>query len=200
MPTLAFQRPVSGRAVTVYGISICEIVRRAAGRLVAERHGRFVRRAFVRLDRLGLHRVILLPARQAVFVRSAIGHRRDGEIPVGRRGGRVHSRVVASHGLMSDLFAAPHAPEEIDDERNLRQAHHPRGNRDRRVPMETAQAPYLLEARVQPSPPSYQRRCMPSMPCKNIGRKITFMQMSEGQKCTFPQKSFILRPVAFGNQ
>ena len=55
-------------------------------------------------------------------------------------------------------------------------------------------------ARVQPWPPSYQRRCIPSMPCKNIGRKITFMQMSEGQKCTFPQNSFIFRPVAFGNQ
>src|SRR6266403_1985991 len=25
--------------------------------------------------------------------------------------------------------------------------------------------------RVQPCPPSYQRRCMPSIPCKNIGRK-----------------------------
>ncbi len=55
-------------------------------------------------------------------------------------------------------------------------------------------------ASVQPWPPSYQRRCIPSMPCRNIGRKITFMQMSDGQKCTFPQNSFIIRPVAFGNQ
>ena len=41
---------------------------------------------------------------------------------------------------------------------------------------------------------------MPSIPCRNIGRKMTFMQMSEGQKCTLPQNSFIMRPVAFGNQ
>src|SRR3954453_6508848 len=53
---------------------------------------------------------------------------------------------------------------------------------------------------VHPCPPSYQRRCIPAIPCKNIGRKITFMQMSVGQKCTLPQKSFIIRPVALGNQ
>src|SRR5207302_10696204 len=50
-----------------------------------------------------------------------------------------------------------------------------------------------------PWPPSYQRRCIPSIPCKNIGRKITFMQSSDDQKCTLPQKSFIIRTVAFGN-
>ena len=55
-------------------------------------------------------------------------------------------------------------------------------------------------ARVHPCPPSYQRRCIPAMPCKNIGRKIAFMQISVGQKCTFPQNSLIFRPVAFGNQ
>src|SRR5438067_1340485 len=38
-------------------------------------------------------------------------------------------------------------------------------------------------AMPQPCPPSYQRRCIPAMPCKNIGRKITFMQISDGQKC-----------------
>ena len=55
-------------------------------------------------------------------------------------------------------------------------------------------------AKFQPWPPSYQRRCMPSIPWRNMGRKMMFMQMSDGQKCTFPQNSFIRRPVAFGNQ
>src|SRR6478609_2649517 len=55
-------------------------------------------------------------------------------------------------------------------------------------------------ASVQPCPPSYQRRCMPSIPWRNIGRKLMFMQMSDGQKWTYPQNSFIRRPVALGYQ
>ena len=41
---------------------------------------------------------------------------------------------------------------------------------------------------------------MPAMPCANIGWKTRFMKMSDSQKCTLPQNSFIMRPVIFGNQ
>ena len=44
------------------------------------------------------------------------------------------------------------------------------------------------------------RRSIPAMPCANIGMKTRFMKISEHQKCTLPQNSFILRPVIFGNQ
>src|ERR1051325_3682659 len=112
------------------------------------------------------------------------------KFPCGGGEGAVHSSVVASHGLsftfspclmlqkklmMNGIWASPivHAAQEIG----------------------------LFHSNpVHPWPPSYQRRCIPAMPCKNIGRKIAFMQISVGQKCTFPQNSLIFRPVAFGNQ
>ncbi len=50
------------------------------------------------------------------------------------------------------------------------------------------------------APPSYRRRDMPARPWMNIGMKMTFMKMSDSQKCSLPRNSFILRPVTFGNQ
>ena len=50
--------------------------------------------------------------------------------------------------------------------------------------------PYAVEA----------RRDTPAIPSRNIGVKMTFMQTSDPKKWIFPSVSFILRPVAFGNQ
>ena len=104
-------------------------------------------------SRLILHREIALPARQAVLVWSAVGCRRNGEIPVRRwrwcgplEGGRFPRIVV-------HLLAALDAPEEIDDERNLRQAQTPSGDRDRCVPFEPSQAPDFF-ARERPALPA----------------------------------------------
>src|SRR2546421_13128645 len=55
-------------------------------------------------------------------------------------------------------------------------------------------------ARVQPWPPSYQRRGMARIPCRDNGKKKMVMQKSDGPKSTFPQKSVIRRPVALGKQ
>src|SRR5919201_3287736 len=122
------------------------------------------------------------------------------KFPCGGGEGAVHSSVVASHGLsftflpclmllkklmMKGICAIP-----------IIQAAHEIGV----FHWKPVRPQTCSPASVQPWPPSYQRRCIPSMPCKNIGRKMTFMQMSEGQKCTLPQNSFITRPVAFGNQ
>ena len=49
-------------------------------------------------------------------------------------------------------------------------------------------------------PPSYMRRNIPAMPWANIGMNTRFMKMKEQMKCTRPQNSFIMRPVALGNQ
>src|SRR6266545_1908670 len=123
------------------------------------------------------------------------------KFPCGGGEGAVHSRVVASHGLsftfspclmlqkklmMNGIWASTIA----------QAAHEIGGFHGNRV------KPQLVcsFATPHPCPPSYQRRCIPAIPCKNIGRKMTFMQMSVGQKCTLPQNSFIFRPVAFGNQ
>ena len=123
------------------------------------------------------------------------------KFPCGGGEGAVHSSVVASHGLsftfspclmlqkklkMNGSCARPmiHAAHEIG-------LFHSKPVNPQMV--------WSFDT-FHPCPPSYQRRCMPAMPCRNIGRKIMFMQMSVGQKCTLPQKSFIFRPVAFGNQ
>jgi hypothetical protein len=59
---------------------------------------------------------------------------------------------------------------------------------------------WKLEVCSKYLPPSYQRRWKPAMPWMNIGAKMRFMPMSEGQKCSLPSLSFMKRPVAFGNQ
>src|SRR5205085_7667055 len=92
---------------------------------------------FARIDRLVLHGVIFSTTRHAVFVRAAISHWRLNEITVsGRRwcrpfqGGRIPG-VVVFH-----LPSLPDAVEKVNDERDLRQAHDPRRNRDWGVPLE----------------------------------------------------------------
>src|SRR5262249_21009886 len=50
------------------------------------------------------------------------------------------------------------------------------------------------------APPSYLRRFIPARPWMNIGMKTRLMQMNEPQKWILPSGSFIVRPVAFGNQ
>ena len=50
------------------------------------------------------------------------------------------------------------------------------------------------------APPSYIRRFMPASPWMSIGKKTTLIEMTDPQKWTRPRKSFIFRPVAFGNQ
>ena len=50
------------------------------------------------------------------------------------------------------------------------------------------------------SPPSYIRRFIPESPWMNIGMKTTLMAMNDPQKWILPSRSFIFRPVAFGNQ
>ena len=44
------------------------------------------------------------------------------KLPCGGGVGVCHSSVVECHGLSLDFFAVLDAPEQIDDERNLRQA------------------------------------------------------------------------------
>ena len=50
------------------------------------------------------------------------------------------------------------------------------------------------------APPSNSRRETPAIPTMNIGMKTMFMQTSEPNQWILPSVSFILRPVAFGNQ
>src|SRR5204863_1868720 len=116
------------------------------------------------------------------------------KFPCGGGDVAVHSSVVASHGLsftflpclmlqkklmMNGIWASPmiHAAQEIG-------VFHWKPVKPQMV---------CSVATPQPWPPSYQRRCIPAMPCRNIGRKIRFIQMSDGQKCTLPQKSVIFR-------
>src|SRR6266576_920673 len=122
------------------------------------------------------------------------------KFPWGGGEGAVHSRVVASHGLSFTFFPCLMLQKKLMMNgiwaRPIIQAAHEIGwFHSKPVRPQTCSA-----LTPQPCPPSYQRRCMPSIPCRNIGRKIRFMQMSEGQKCTLPQNSFIILPVAFGYQ
>ena len=72
----------------------------------------------------------------------------------------------------------------------------------------SAQAPHEITSfqtstswfMLYPAPPSYIRRFIPERPWMNIGIKTTLMLMNEPQKWIRPSRSFILRPVAFGNQ
>ena len=49
-------------------------------------------------------------------------------------------------------------------------------------------------------PPSYIRRFIPARPWMNIGMNTMLMQTNDPQKWILPSRSFIRRPVAFGNQ
>src|SRR5436190_2235050 len=122
------------------------------------------------------------------------------KLPCGGGDGAVHSSVVACHGLSSTFFPYLMLQKKLMMNgiwaRPIVQAAHEIGvfHWNPLMP-QTCSLPM-----VQPCPPSYQRRCIPSMPCRNMGREMTFIQMSEGQKWTLPQNSLIIRPVAFGNQ
>src|SRR5712671_3801197 len=98
MPSLPLARPESGRGSTVYGISM------------------------LRALRFELWREVGGGARHAVLVRAAIDHRFSEEVAVsGRRGRRPLERRGLPRVLV-DQRAPLHAAEEVDDERQLRQA------------------------------------------------------------------------------
>ena len=68
MPIFAFQRPVSGRLETVYGISIAlDLSENWFGR-------RLSASAFRRFHRFVLHREIAFASGETVFVRTAISY------------------------------------------------------------------------------------------------------------------------------
>src|SRR3954462_10116643 len=122
------------------------------------------------------------------------------KLPCGGGDGASHSRVVASHGLSPTFFPFQMLQKKLMMNgicaRPMIHAAHEMGVFHSKPDRPQTFSP----ARFQPWPPSYQRRCMFSIPCRNIGRKMTFMQTNEGQKCTLPQNSFMVLPVAFGNQ
>src|SRR5438874_5667043 len=152
IPIFAFQRPVSGRVEIVYGISMTqENIRRLD---VNKLCGRFATRSLSRLHRLILHREVAFATRQAVFVRAAICDWRGEEISVRRRRRRSPFERRRFPRIVVHFFAVPDAPEEIDDERNLSEAHDPRCPGDRPVPFEAGQSPDRMIIRHVPSLPA----------------------------------------------
>src|SRR6266567_2409005 len=105
MPTLALNRPVSGRASTTYGISMSGWA--------------FVFQGWVRREISG-------GARHAVFIGTAVRFDRPGEIAMGRRRGRLPLDGRGSPRIIrSDLLAFEYAIKEIDNERKLSQTEEP---------------------------------------------------------------------------
>src|SRR4029077_12121323 len=100
--------------------------------------------ALARFNRLILHREISSVAGQAVFVWPAIRHWRSHEISMRRRRRRGPLQRGGFPWIVVDFFAVLDAPEEVDDERNLRQTHDPRCPRDRLVPLEPSQPPNVI--------------------------------------------------------
>src|ERR1035437_8485372 len=74
-----------------------------------------------------LHGEILTAPGQAVLVRSAVSHRWLHEITVGRRRRRQPFQGGRLPRVIVHFLAVFDAPEEIDDERDLRDAHGPGG-------------------------------------------------------------------------
>src|SRR4051812_21378311 len=106
--------------------------------------GGFVSLSIALGERLRLHCKIAVPTGEAVFIRPPINDRRGGEVAMRRWRGGGPFKGCRLPGIVVDFLAPFNAPEEIDNERNLSQAHHPGGNRDRRVPLESTQAPDLF--------------------------------------------------------
>src|SRR5262249_46976980 len=79
-------------------------------------------------------------------------NRSYAEVPVWWRRRRGPFQGGRFPRIVVDFLSVPDAPEEIDDERNLSQSHHPGSNRDRHVPMETAQAPGLFRGQIPALP------------------------------------------------
>jgi len=109
------------------------------------------------------------------------------KLPCGGGEGAVHSSVVASHGLSFTFSPCLMLQKKLMMKGNLSEPHDPRCPGDRLVPFEAGQSPrrYAHSPGSIPARRPYQRRCIPAMPCKNIGRKIAFMQISVGQKMDF---------------
>src|SRR6476659_6546966 len=100
-----------------------DCVRNFHGCLVnARRGGSFVGFAVALGQWLALHGEILFAAGQAVFVRPAVNARGDREVSLRRwrRRGPFQGRRLPR--IVVDLYAAPEAPEEIEDEWKLREA------------------------------------------------------------------------------
>src|SRR5689334_10750082 len=115
---------------------------------------------FTRFDRFVLHGVVFATTREAVFIRTAIGHRRGDEIAVPRRRRRrPFQRGRIPRIIVLDLLPLPNAIEEIDDERNLRQAHYPGSNRDWRIPLKPGKSPNVVGG----NPPTLAAIVPPSM-------------------------------------
>src|SRR5439155_26427294 len=96
------------------------------------------------------------------------------KFPWGGGEGAVHSNVVASHGLSFTFLPCLMLQKKLMMNgicaRPMIQAAHEIG-----VFHLNPLSPQMCSLETfQPCPPSYQRRCIPAMPCKNIGRKIAF--------------------------
>src|SRR4051812_49008531 len=81
--------------------------------------------SFGGFNRFILHREVLGRARQAVIVRTAISDWLFDEVAMRRRRRREPLEGGRLPRIVTHFLAVPDAPEEIDDERNLREAHDP---------------------------------------------------------------------------
>src|SRR5580765_886632 len=106
---------------------------------MAETAGGLAGSSFVRLDRLGLHREILFATGQAILVGSTVGNRGDDKVPMERRRRRGPLQGGRFPRIVVNLLSFSNAPEKIDDERDLGQAHNPGGDGNWQIPVESAQ-------------------------------------------------------------
>src|SRR5260370_5360999 len=114
-------------------------------------------RGFLKLNNnnsLVLRAKILLRPANAVIVGAAIHSERLRKISVRRRRRRGPLQRGGFPRIVVDFFAVLGAPEEIDDEWNLRQSHDPRCPRDRLVPLESSQSPNRMIAGHAPALPT----------------------------------------------
>src|SRR5262245_44870800 len=170
MPSLPLARPESGRVSTVYGMFIYAL----SG------------------SNCGVKSLACPGTLYSYGPRYTIGSVRKLPCPGGD--GADHSSVVASHGFLST--AAPHLM--LMKKLTMKNSWKKPSAHDA-WPWTTFQCstPALC---AYCAPPSYMRRFMPASPSMNIGKNTRLMQTNDPQKCRWPRSSFILRPVAFGNQ
>src|SRR5437762_14317298 len=104
------------------------------------------------------------------------------KFPWGGGEGAVHSNVVASQGLSFTFSPGLMLQKKLMMNgicaRPMIHAAHQIGVFHRKPVRRQMCSP----ERVQHWPPSYQRPRMRSIPCKNIGRQITYMKISDCQK------------------
>ena len=108
--------------------------------------------------------------------------------------GADHSSVVASHGLSPTRL-----PPLMLEKKLMMNGiwNSPRPHAPKPITMFHLRSPALC---MYCAPPSYIRRFMPPSPWMNIGMNTKLMQTNDPQKWILPSTSFILRPVALGNQ